>query len=318
MRRILMAVGLLCAAAGPAAAYPDRPVQLIVPFPAGGATDVIARLFAEKLAGQLGGTIVVNNIGGAGGALAASQAAKADADGHTLFFGTTGTLSINQSLYKTLSYRPIEDFRPISLVGRSANILLVHPSVPGSDLREMLAYAKAHPDALSYASAGNGSSTHLAGELLQLAAGVRLTHVPYRGGAPAMADLLSGRVSMMFDTIPTGMQSVQRGGVRNFGTTGTTRSAATPTVPTIGESALPGFDVTIWFALLAPARLNDGVAETLHRATAATLADPALRNRLSEIGVDPGASSPEELAALIRSDAAKWRTVIEEGHVSIN
>ncbi len=324
MKRLMAALCLLFAAVGSvavipaAAAYPERPIQLIVPFPAGGATDVIARLFAARLGPALGGgSIVVVNVGGAGGALAAAQAAKAAPDGYTLFFGTTGTLSINQSLYARLPYDPIKDFQPLGLIGRSANMLLVHPAVPAANLPELIAYARAHPGTLSYGSAGNGSSTHLAGALLQSMTATELVHVPYRGSSAAAVDLIGGRLSMMFETIPTGLQLIRGNGIRSFGTTSSLRSAATPDLPTIAEAGLPGFDVTIWFALLAPAGLPADLGTALTAATATALADPGLKGRLEEIGLDPFHSTPAALAELIGADAGKWAKVIKDARIII-
>jgi tripartite-type tricarboxylate transporter receptor subunit TctC len=318
MKRLLAALGILWALTGAAAAaYPDRPIQLIVPFPAGGATDVIARLFAAKLGPALGTSIVVVNVSGAGGSLAASQAARAAPDGYTLFFGTTGTLSINQSLYARLPYDPIKDFQPISLIGKSANMLLVNPSVPAANLSELIAYAKAHPRELSYGSAGNGSSTHLAGALLESMAGIQMLHVPYRGSAPATVDLIGGRLSMMFETIPTGLQIIQKNGIRTFGTTSPNRFPATKDIPTIAEAGVPGFEVTIWFAVLGPAHLPAGITQAVEKATATVVQDPEVRARFEELGVQPESTDPAALAALISSDAAKWQKVIREAGITV-
>lgn len=319
MRCLALVIGALLSFAFQAhAAYPERPIQLIVPFPAGGSTDAVARLVGGALGKQLGTNVVVQNVAGAGGSLGASQAARNAPDGYTLFFGTTGTLSINQSIYPKLPYDAVRDFQPISLVGNSASILLVSASFPPKTLVEFIAYAKEHPGEIAYGSAGVGSSTHLAAALLESAAGIKMLHVPYRGGAAANMDLLAGRISIAFDTLSTGLQFMRANSIRTYGTTGLTRSMPTQDIPTLAEAGLPGFELEIWYALLGPAGLPAAIVERLSAAVKAALAEPDVSTRLKEICVEPRADGPSALAELISKDASKWRTIIKEANISVD
>lgn len=319
-KSIWCAVGLALAAVAPSgfAGYPEKPIRLIVPFPAGGPTDAMARLVSQKAAEAMGQQLIVDNIGGAGGVIAAEAAARAAPDGYTLFFGTTGTIAINPALYTKVRYSPEKDFAPITLVAKSANILLVPPALPVRSVRELIQYAKANPGRLSFGSAGNGSSNHLSGELLKTMAGIDMMHIPYKGTAAAMSDLLGGRISLMFDTIITGMQQVKAGKLRALGVTSPQRSDAAPDVPTIGEAGVPGFDVTIWFGVLVPAAVPRELVARLYGDIAKAVQTPDTKAKFAALGAEVAGSSPEQFAQQIRADIAKWAKVVKDSGARID
>ena len=324
MKRNCRIAGILAAAAAIAAGqpalaeYPEKPVHLVVPFPAGGATDLMARSLGQKLGERLGKPIVVDNRGGAGGTIAAEAVASAPPDGYTLFFATMGTLAINPSLYSKLRYDPVKDFAPISLTHSTANMLVVHPSVGATNVKELIALAKAKPGTLTFASAGNGSSSHLSGEMFKSIAGIDITHVPYKGTGPAMADLLTGRVSMMIDTISAHIENVNAGKVRALGVTSAKRSPAAPNVPTLAESGLTGFDVSIWLGVLAPAATPKDIVARLNAEIAKVMADPGMKKQLASQGIEPMSSTPEAFAATIKTDMAKWGKVVKASGATID
>ena len=294
-----------------AQAYPRQPVSLVVPFPAGGPTDAMARLLAQKLGERLGQQVVVDNRGGAGGTLAAEAVARAKPDGHTLFFGTTGTLAINPSLYPKLRYDPVKDFAPVSLMATTMNVLVVHPGVQAQSLGDLVKLAQAKPGDMTYASAGNGSSNHLSGELFKARAGIQLTHVPYKGSAPALVDLFGGRVSMMFDTVAQQAPHIAAGKVRALAVTGAKRSPLLPGVPTAQEAGLKDFDVTIWFGVLAPAATPAPVVDRLNREIVAVMSTDEMRQRMQAEGAEARPTTPAEFATLIQRDIAKWAPVVK-------
>lgn len=308
----------LPAQAQSAAAFPKQPVSLVVPFPAGGPTDAMARLLAQKLSERLGQQVVIDNRAGAGGGIAAELVARAPADGHTLFFGTTGTMAINPSLYKKLRYDPVKDFAPVSLMATTMNVLVVNPEVPAKNLAELVQLAKSRPGDLAYGSAGNGSSNHLSGELFKSIAGVQLNHVPYRGSAPALVDLLGGRIAMMFDTVAVQTQNIAAGKVRALAVTGPKRSPLLPEVPTAQEAGLKGFDVTIWFGVLAPAGTPAPVVERLNREIVAVMATDEMRKRMQADGAEAKTTTPAEFAALIKQDTAKWTPVVKTSGATLD
>ncbi|HEX7889406.1 MAG TPA: tripartite tricarboxylate transporter substrate binding protein [Ramlibacter sp.] len=299
-------------------AYPRGPVTLVVPFPAGGPTDAMARQLAQKLGERLGQQVVVDNKGGAGGSIAAEAVAKAPADGQTLFFGTTGTMAINPSLYAKLRYDPVKDFAPVSLMATTMNVLVVNPDVPAKNLGELMALARAKPNTVAYGSAGNGSSNHLAGELLRASAGLQITHVPYKGSAPALVDLLGGRLTMMFDTIAQQTGNIGAGKVRALAVTGPKRSPLLPDVPTAQEAGLKDFDVTIWYGVLAPAGTPAPVVERLHREIAAVMSTDDMKKRMQADGAEARPTSPAEFAALIKRDMAKWGPVVKASGATLD
>lgn len=300
------------------AAYPRQAVTLVVPFPAGGPTDAMARLLAQKLGDRLGQQVIIDNRGGAGGGIAAELVARAPADGHTLFFGTTGTLAINPSLYARLRYDPVKDFAPVSLMATTMNVLVASPGIPAKNLADLIALAKTRPGELTYGSAGNGSSNHLSGELFRSTAGIQITHVPYKGSAPAMVDLLGGRLSMMFDTIAQQTQNIAAGKVRALAVTGPKRSPLLPAVPTVQEAGLKGFDVTIWYGVLAPKATPPAVVERLNREMVAVMATDEMKKRMEADGADAHTTTPAEFAALIKSDTAKWAPVVKASGASLD
>ena len=311
-RRTLLAMMLAFAATPCFAAWPDKPIRLIVPFPAGGATDVMARGMAERLGAELGTQVIVDNRGGAGGTTAAEAAAHATPDGYTLFFGTMGTQAINPALYPGLRYDPLKDFAPISVTHLTPRVLVVGPQVRAKDVAELIAQAKARPDALTYGSAGNGSSSHLAGALFETMAGVKMLHVPYKGSAPLLTDVLAGRVDMTFDSYTVYEQHIRSGRVRALAVTSSQRLRALPQVPTVAEAGVKGYEVSNWLGLLAPAATPKGTLETIHAALDRTMATPALREKLMALGIEPTFGSPEAFGALIRSETPKWAEIVKK------
>ncbi len=305
--------GLAALAVAPASAadYPHQPLTLVVPFPAGGPTDGMARLLAQKLGDRLGQQVVVDNRGGAGGGIAAQFVAAAAPNGYTLFFGTTGTLAINPSLYAKLPYHPVRDFAPISLMATTMNVLVTRPDLGARTLPELITMAKARPGKLAYGSAGNGSSNHLSGELLKSMAGIDTVHAPYRGSAPALLDLMGGRIDFMFDTVAQQTQNIATGKVRAIAVTGPQRSPLLPEVPTADEAGLKGFDVTIWFGVLAPAATPAPIVERLNREIVAVMGSEEMRRRMQADGAQARTNTPAEFAALIRDDTAKWAPVVK-------
>jgi len=293
------------------AAYPDKPIRLILPFPAGGATDFMARTLAQKLGERLGQSVVVDNRAGAGGSVAAEAVAGAAPDGYTLFFATMGTLAINPSLYPKLRYDPVKDLAPIAITHATANILVVHPQVPAKNVRELIALAKARPNELTFGSAGNGSSSHLAGEYFKSLAGIDMTHVPYKGTSPALIDLLSGRLSMMFDTISVHVDNIAAGKVRALAVTSAARTPALPEVPTIAESGLPGYDVSIWLGVLVPAATPKDIVNRLNAEMVKVMNEPEMKKQMTAAGIEVRSSTPEQFAATIRADTVKWAKIVK-------
>ena len=294
----------LPALAGP---YPDKPVRLVVPFLAGGATDFMARSLGQKLAERLGQAVIVDNRAGAGGSLGAEAVATAAPDGYTLLFATMGSLAINPSIYKSLRYDPIKSFEPVSLTHSTSNVLVVHPSVNATSVAELVALARKKPGELNFASAGNGTTSHLSGELLKSLAGVDMVHVPYKGSAPAMTDFLGGRISMMFDTTSNFVEHVKSGRLRALGVTGPKRSAAS-----ISETpGLANYDMTLWLGVLAPAGTPKDIIVRLQHDIAAVMSTPEMHKQMADAGIDVRLSTPQEFSALIRSDMAKWAVVVK-------
>jgi len=304
---------ILAATTLPAAAqtYPDRPITLVVPYPAGGGNDVLARLVAEKMAASLGGSIVVENRGGAGGTIATRQVAKSAPDGYTLLIATS-SLAINPSLYPNVGYDPRQDFAPIGLIASSANVVLVHPSLPARSIAELIALAKERPGRLDFASTGSGSSVHLAAELFASMAGVKLNHVPYRGSAPALTDLIGGHVSIMFATLLPAIGLVRDGKVRALAVTGPKRSSIFPDLPTVAEAGLPGYEAVLHYGLVAAAGTPRPIVDKLNAALHEVLNDTGLRARLATEGAEPVASTPEEYAADIDREETKWSKIVRE------
>lgn len=323
MHSITAALAAACVLVAPAAdaqdsSYPKHPINLVVPFSAGGPTDSMARALAQKLSKRLGQQVVVDNRGGAGGSIAAEMVARSEPNGYTLFFGTTGTMAINPSLYANLRYDPVKDFAPISLMATTMNVLVVNPRIPARSLSELVALAKAKPGELTYGSAGYGSSNHLSGELLGSSTGIKIRHVPYKGSAPALVDLLGGRISMMFDTIAQETQNIASGKVIALAVTGSKRSPLLPAVPTAQETGLKGFDVTIWYGVLAPHGTPSSVIDRLQHEIAAVMATDEMKQRMRAQGAEARTTTPAEFTALIKSDIAKWAPVVKNSGASVN
>jgi tripartite-type tricarboxylate transporter receptor subunit TctC len=308
-RDLILAAAMLPAAAW--AAFPDKPVRLVVPFPAGGAADLMARGLAQQLGTQLGQQVIIDNRGGAGGTVAAEIVARAPADGYTLLFGTMGTQAINPALYPKLRYDALKDFAPVALTHITPRVLVAGPSVQARTVADLVATAKARPGKLTYGSAGNGSSSHLSGALFESMAGVDLVHVPYKGSAPLLTDLLAGRVDLTFDSYTVYEEHIRSGRVRALAVTSRNRMGALPQVPTIAEAGLAGYEVSNWLGLLAPAGTPREVIATMHAATVRAMADAGMRRQLTGLGIEPAAWSPEEFAAPIRTEIPKWARIVK-------
>lgn len=301
----------LAAASGATAqeAWPARPIQMVIPFPPGGPTDVTGRVLAEKLGIELKRNVVVENKAGASGNIGAQFVAKAPADGYTIFFSTGGTHGINPFLYAKPGYDPVKDFAPVAWVTTSPNILVVHPSFPAKTLTELIALAKASPGKLSSAAPGQGSTPHMFGELLKRTAGIEIQHIAYRGSGPALADVVAGHVPIMFDGIPSSLPLVQAGKLRAIAVTGTARLPAAPDIPTVAES-IPGFDASGWFAVYAPAGTPPAVVARLNQAINRVLEMPDVRKRYAELGAEPVGGPPEKLRDQVAKELAKWSELI--------
>ncbi len=301
------------------AGWPEKPVRLVVPFPVGGATDLMARSLAQKLAERLGQPVTIDNRGGAGGGVGAEAVASATPDGYTLLFATMGSLTINPALYKKLRYDPLRSFEPVTLTHNTANLLVVHPDIKAASVAELIALARKSPGLLNFASAGNGTTSHLSGELFKSLAGVDLIHVPYKGSAPAMTDFLGGRISMMFDTTSNFVEHVKTGRVRALGVTGRKPSAALPAIPPIAATAGMGdYELSLWLGVLAPAGTPKEVIGRLHADITATMSTPEMARQMAEAGIEVRLSSPQEFAALIKSDMAKWAGVVKRSGMQID
>jgi tripartite-type tricarboxylate transporter receptor subunit TctC len=312
---------LACAsvsAAAQANAYPARPVRWIVPFAPGGPTDLMSRAVADKLAQRLGQPFVVDNRAGAGGNIGAELVARSAPDGHTLMIGHVGTHAINVSLYPKLAFDPVRDFTPITLIATLPLALVVHPAVPARNVKELIAHAKMYPGALNFASAGNGGPTHLTGELLKTAAAIDIVHVPYKGNAAALIDLVSGRVQVMFSNMLTSMPHVKAGKLRAIGISSPRRTPQAPDLPTIAESGLPGFAAVPWYGVLGPAGVPRPIVTRLNAAIALALVEPDMRERFVAQGIDLQSDAPEQFASLIRSEVVKWRKVVREAGAKVD
>jgi tripartite-type tricarboxylate transporter receptor subunit TctC len=286
--------------------YPTRPLRLIVPTAPGGGTDFTGRLVAAKLSETLGQQVVVENRGGGGGSVGADNAAKATPDGYTLLLGSIATHAVNPALYKKLPYDHIKDFAPVSLIGTVPNVLVVHPSVPAKSFAEFISYAKANPGKINYGSSGVGSPPHLSMELLRSLTGINMVHVPYKGAGPALADLLGGQVQAMCTSLAGQITYIRAGRVRALGVTTAKRNPQLPEVPTIVESGVPGYEVTIWYAVFAPVATPKAIVQRLNTEMVKALNSAEMKNRMAQQGMDPAPSTPAELAAFVKIETAKW------------
>ncbi|HVQ61348.1 MAG TPA: tripartite tricarboxylate transporter substrate binding protein [Burkholderiales bacterium] len=310
-----LALAAFAISAAHAEVYPAKPIRMIVAYPPGGGTDIVGRMVAQKLGETLGQSVVVENRGGASGNIGTEIAARAAPDGYTVLMGNVAPNAINVSLFKNLPFDPVADFAPVSLVASTPNILVVHPSTPARSVKEVVALARSRPGVLNFASAGVGSSSHLAGELFRILAGADIVHVPYKGAGPAMVDVLSGQVQLYFATMPAAMPHVKSGKLVPIAVTSLKRSQALPDAPTIAESGVPGYEASTWYGLLAPAHSPDAAIARLHESVVKILGDAALRAKLADQGFEPVGDSPKEFAAYIRSEIAKWGKVIRDAGI---
>jgi tripartite-type tricarboxylate transporter receptor subunit TctC len=308
-----LAVIALVATTAPVAAqdYPSRPITLIVPYSAGGGNDLMARTAAEKMSKALGQQIVIENRGGAGGSIATRQVAKAEPDGYTLGLGGTGTLAIDPTLYPNVGYDPRKDFSAVGLIATSGLVICVHPSLPARSIPELIALAKQEPGKLNYASAGTGSGIHLGTEYFASLAGIKLTHIPYKGSSPALTDLVGGHVAIYFSSLPPAVALVKEGKVRALAVTGARRSPILPDVPTVAEAALPGYEAVLHYGIVAPAGTPRPIIEKLSAALRAAVMSDDLKSRLADDGAEPLPSSPEEYAADIDREETKWSAIVK-------
>jgi len=311
MKRFLLA--LLCALPLVAAAqpYPSKPIRFVVPYPAGGPLDTVARLLGQKVAESVNQPVIVENKAGAGGNIGADAVAKSPGDGYTILMGAVATHAINPTLYAHIPYDPIRDFIPVTQVASTPNVLVVNPSVPATNVKEFIVYAKANPGKLNFGSGSTGSAGHLAGELFKTLAGVDMTHVPYKGAAPAMNDLIGGQIQLMFDNLASALSQVRAGRVRALAVTTARRTALAPDLPTIAESGLPGFDINTWFGIFVPANTPREMVDRLHAEFTRALAAPDVREKVLSLGAEPVGSTPAEFAAYIRAEAEKYARVIK-------
>jgi tripartite-type tricarboxylate transporter receptor subunit TctC len=312
-----LAMTLAATPAVQAADFPSKPITLVVPFAPGGPTDAMARTLAAAV--KLSQPVIVENRAGAGGNIGAEAVARSNPDGYTVLFGTSGPLAINVSLYKKIGYDPAKSFTPLMRIGYLPNVLVVNPTVPAKTLKELVAYGKANPGKLSYASSGNGASSHLAGVLFNNVAGTDFVHVPYKGTGPALTDLLGGQVAMTFTDVLTALPYIKTGKLRALGVTTPARSQSLPDVPTIAEQGYAGFDVSVFFGLVTAAKTPKPVVDMLNTAFADALRKPEVRTMLQSQGLEFAASTkPEDLATFIDSEVAKWRPVVQKSGVEID
>ena len=319
MRRALCAVLLaaLLPAAALAQSYPAKPIRFIVPFPPGGGNDTIARLVAQKLSVALGQQVIVDNRPGAGGTIGAEAAARSPGDGYTLFLAGVATHGINPNLRKKLPYDALKDFEAVSLIASAPLLVVVHPSLPAKSVKELIAIARARPGQINYASNGAGGSSHLAGELFNMMAGVKLAHIPYKGLAPALTDLMSGEVQVMFSSAVAMLPQVKAGRLRAIAMTGSKRSAAIPNVPTVAEAGLPGYETGSWYGVVVPAGTPKGAIDRLSREIQTIVKSQDITSRLNEEAVIPIGSTPEAFDKHIRNELARWAKVITAGNIAL-
>nr|WP_245573642.1 tripartite tricarboxylate transporter substrate binding protein [Curvibacter lanceolatus] len=311
----MLTTGLSASGAWAQAAYPHKPVRLVVPFPAGGATDLFARALSQKLGERLGGSLVIENRPGAGGAIGSDLVAKAAPDGYTLLLATSSTHSIGPALGARLPYDTVRDFSPIAQVGNAPSVMLVPNSSPARNVKEWIELARKNPGKLNYASSGNGTIVQLTTELFKAQAGLFIVHIPYKGTALAIPDLVSGKLDVLFDSLPTGMPHVRDGRLRALGITTLKRSPLAPELPPIAD-VLPGYESTTWFGLYGPKGLPPELLQRINTAAGQTLADPEVKDKLQRMGIEAITGTPQQLAAMVAADTAKWKKIIVERRIS--
>jgi tripartite-type tricarboxylate transporter receptor subunit TctC len=298
--------------------YPTKPLRMVVPFPPGGTTDILGRVAAQKLSEALGQQVIVDNRPGAGGNIGTELVAKSPPDGYTLLTDPGSTLTINPSLFARLPFDPLKDFAPVTILAAVPNLLVVHPSLPVRSVKDLIALARAKPGQLNYASSGAGQSTHLAMELFKSMARVNMIHVAYKGSSPAITDLLGGHVLLMFDNMPSALPHAKAGKLRGIAVSTAKRSPVTPDVPTVAESGLPGFEVSVWFAVLAPAATPREIVERLNGILVKALQSPDVRERLSSQGAEPIGDTPADFTAVMKRDLVKWAKVVKDANIKLD
>jgi tripartite-type tricarboxylate transporter receptor subunit TctC len=309
---------IMVAAPAQAQNYPTKPVHIIVPFPAGGSNDIIARLLAQKLSSSLGQQVLVENRGGAGGNIGAESVATSAPDGYTLLLTAPGPLTANAALYENLRFNPVKDFAPVTLIASVPIVLMVHAAVPAKNVQELIALARAKPGTINFGSSGNGSTNHLAGELFKSVTDTKIVHVPYRGAAPAMNDLLAGHIPMMFDNMPAVLPQIAGGRIRAIAVAGAQRAKALPDLPTVAEAGVAGFEASAWFGLVAPAGTPAPVLDRLIREIGQILKSPDVIQRFTELGAEPGTLGGAEFGAFLRDETSKWTKVIQTSGAKVN
>ncbi len=313
-KRAIATIVFALAAASANAAYPERAIHLIVPYPPGGLTDAVARAVAKALSDRVQQPVVVENIAGGGGNIGADKAAKSPADGYTLYIGNNATVGLNTLMYKQLAFDPMADLAPIALIAESQTVLVVNPSLPAKSVAELIALAKSKPGQLNFGSTGTGGLSHLVGELFNGGAGIRMTHIPYKGTGPALTDLLGGQIQVMFND--TALPHIQSGKLRAVAVTGAKRWPQLPDVPTLAELGMPGYETYNWFGILAPAKTPAAMVTRLNRELVAVMQDPAMKAWMEARGAEAVTSTPEEFAAYIKKDLAKWARVVKEAGIT--
>jgi tripartite-type tricarboxylate transporter receptor subunit TctC len=317
LARALLALGIvaMASAAGAQQAYPDRPVKIVVPYPPGGTTDLLARAVAARLTDSLKQTFIVENRGGASGSIGTDAVARAAPDGYTLLMGTISTHGINPAIGK-VPYDPIKDFQPVTDVADTPNVLTVNPDTPFKTLEDVLKAARAKPGSITFGSTSPGGSPHMSGELLKALTGTDLLHVPYKGGGPMLIDLMGGQIQLGFDNLPSSMPHIKAGKIRPIAVTTTERWPQAPEIPTIAESGVPGYEVSAWFGLLAPAGTSKPIVDLLQKAVAEILKMPQVNAQLLELGAKPVGNTPEQFAAMIDAELQKWRKVAQSNKLN--
>jgi tripartite-type tricarboxylate transporter receptor subunit TctC len=312
------AIGLGSNAGALAQQYPSKPVRVVVPFPPGGSTDILARVVGQKLAENLGQPVVIENRGGAGGNIGAELVAKSTPDGYTMLFSTSGIIVVNPHLYRKMAYDPIRDLEPVAMAATHGNLVLVHPSLPAKSIKDLIALAKAKPGQLNYGSGGVGTSPHLAAEMFKVMTKTDLVHVPYKGGNPSVTGLLSGEVAVMFASIPSVLHYARSGRLRPLAITSATRSAVAPDLPTVAEAGVPGYQVDIWLGAFVPSRTPGEVISRLNAGIIKVLTLPEVKARLEPEGFEPSAMSPAEFAKHIRAELPVWAKVVQAAKLRVD
>jgi tripartite-type tricarboxylate transporter receptor subunit TctC len=315
---LAVAVFSLISTSGSAQEYPTRPIRMIVPWPPSGTVDILARPLGQKLSEQIKQAVVIDNRPGANSILGSDMVARAPSDGYTILIDNVTGHAINASLYKKLPFDSLRDFSAVGLLASVTNLLVVNPSTGIKTVKDLLALARSKPGQLNYASFGTGSTAHLAGELFRSIGGIDMVHIPYKGGAPALADVMAGRATMMFATLPSALGHVKGGKLLGVATTGASRSAAMPDVPTVAESGLPGFEATTWYGALFPAKTAPPLVQTMNRYLNAAMSDAQLKARLTELGFEVAPSSPEALTRHLRDETAKWGKIVKSSGAQLD